>query len=578
MRTDSVSSDTSKPSSVTPSRKNSSLANQLFSVGQEQSVFDRLLNQQVVTPARDKTGPITAERQDSNRKTDSRQDSGKKLPPRQQTERPSAERTDKSDRPRTQDQQDQEIAEAPPSNPTQAPAAQPDRMETAGRASGDSSQSLDDGSKAAKLVEDVLADESPEGTELTGDQDKHLAANNVVSDAEMTEAELAEVETSDVNASAGQETLETKDADGDETVSGEEIANPEDLTAQLETTADETEFGTTEGEPAAMALDEVAVATTKAESGQTSAIPLSGTQLEENVTSEAGSDVATTAPVDASRRNVSQPGVMSQTVAQAGVQNSPDSQSQTTTDAATNQAVDDALDEVSQSSDKLTDAMDASKPAKKGVTENSTVLTPVQERLAALAKTLDKRAEKSPASDRKAIETVDSTKSAVLQRGVDQFSRVQGNGVKPFTTTMTTPMYQKEWAGEMSQKLMMMVSSKIQSAQILITPKDMGPIDVKVSMQQEQAHVVFTTPVTHTRDALEQALPKLREMLEQNGVSMGDVDVRDQGTQHSSEGHAQDRRSGSGNGTEQSDRVADTAENGADQIQMQPVGLVDYYA
>ncbi len=183
--------------------------------------------------------------------------------------------------------------------------------------------------------------------------------------------------------------------------------------------------------------------------------------------------------------------------------------------------------------------------------------------------------EGSTSQPRNTTDAIDSAKGSSFQRNVDQFSRLQASAAKPLTTSIATPMNQKEWAGEMGQRLVMMVSSKIQSAQIQVTPGDMGPIDVKVSMQKDQAHVVFTSHVPQTRDALEQALPKLREMMDQNGVAMGNVDVRDQGTHQSSQRHGQ----------EQQQRQSGTQDNGvastdavAEKVSVQQLGVVDYYA
>ncbi|MGB3620947.1 MAG: flagellar hook-length control protein FliK [Ketobacter sp.] len=231
----------------------------------------------------------------------------------------------------------------------------------------------------------------------------------------------------------------------------------------------------------------------------------------------------------------------------------------------------------SEASEKITDALEASKSdtVKKAATNNEgTLLSPVQERLAALAKSLEKPAKEGASPfQRKASEAVDATKGSTFQRSVDQLSRLQTNAVKPLATSIPMPMNQKEWAGEMGQKLMMMVSSKIQSAQIQVSPGDMGPIDVKVSMQKDQAHVVFTSQVAQTRDVLEQALPKLREMLDQNGIEMGNADVRDQGTHQS--GQRQDRQQQGRSEHQESVAAADT---GVERVSVQQVGIVDYYA
>ncbi|RLT89687.1 MULTISPECIES: flagellar hook-length control protein FliK [unclassified Ketobacter] len=216
--------------------------------------------------------------------------------------------------------------------------------------------------------------------------------------------------------------------------------------------------------------------------------------------------------------------------------------------------------------------------SRNGMPENP-VPTPVQERLAALAKALDKAAGVGKDTSQpvpKAVEQADGTKATPFQRSLEQVGRSSATMAKPFATPIHTPMQSREWGNEVGQRLMMMVSSKLNSAQIQLTPRDMGPIDVKVSVQQDQANVVFTSHAAPTRDALEQALPRLRELMEQNGVALGDVDVRDQNAQESHDRRGQDHRSGSGS-EQEADAVVQT-EAAAEGETQHAVGLVDYYA
>ena len=93
-------------------------------------------------------------------------------------------------------------------------------------------------------------------------------------------------------------------------------------------------------------------------------------------------------------------------------------------------------------------------------------------------------------------------------------------------------------------------------------------------MQQEQAHVVFSSQVLQTREALEQALPRLREMFDQNGVDLANVDVRDQDAQQSQQRQSQQAQDGkSWQGEDQADDI-ETSETEVTLSQ----GLVDYYA
>ncbi|HET8706431.1 MAG TPA: flagellar hook-length control protein FliK, partial [Pseudomonadales bacterium] len=117
-----------------------------------------------------------------------------------------------------------------------------------------------------------------------------------------------------------------------------------------------------------------------------------------------------------------------------------------------------------------------------------------------------------------------------------------------------------------------------QSADISINPPDMGPIEAKVQLQQDQVNVTFSAQHAPVKEALEQSLPKLREMMAQNGVNLGNVDVRDYSqsqSQQQSWGRHESSHSYAGG--------ADSMEAEEEQItaSKQVVagrGLVDFYA
>ena len=142
--------------------------------------------------------------------------------------------------------------------------------------------------------------------------------------------------------------------------------------------------------------------------------------------------------------------------------------------------------------------------------------------------------------------------------------------------TMQNHFSKPGWSNELGQRLMMMVGSKIQVAEIRLDPPDLGPMEVKVRMQQEQAHVVFQSQHAAVRDALEQAVPRLRELFDQNGVGLGNVDVQDQ-TAQQRQGEDQEgagQLAASGEGLDGDADVTDT-----EQVTVTASDrLVDYYA
>lgn len=199
----------------------------------------------------------------------------------------------------------------------------------------------------------------------------------------------------------------------------------------------------------------------------------------------------------------------------------------------------------------------------------------IRDQLAALVQQVTGAADQTQKqADKRKPDAVSDVKPTVFSRTLEQFSAARTEAGKPVSTGIQTPVGQREWAGELGQRLVMMVSSKLKSAEIHLNPKELGPVEVRIRMHEDKAHVVFSSQVAQTRDALEQAVPRLREMLDQNGVALGNVDVRDQGAQHS---HAQDQfgrnQRGQGGGGDGADADVEAAP-----VPVRMVGLVDYYA
>lgn len=102
------------------------------------------------------------------------------------------------------------------------------------------------------------------------------------------------------------------------------------------------------------------------------------------------------------------------------------------------------------------------------------------------------------------------------------------------------------WDNQVGQKIVWMVAGQEQSATLTLNPPDMGPMQVVLSVTNDQATVTFSANQLEVRQALENAMPKLREMMSESGIALGNATV-DAGTpdQRQAQGE-QAGRSGSG--------------------------------
>jgi flagellar hook-length control protein FliK len=91
------------------------------------------------------------------------------------------------------------------------------------------------------------------------------------------------------------------------------------------------------------------------------------------------------------------------------------------------------------------------------------------------------------------------------------------------------------WSEAMAGRISLLVNQRISAARIHINPPELGPIEVRVNLNNDQASVQFTSQSAQVRDALEQSIPRLRDMLESAGFSLADSDVNDQGREQGSQ-------------------------------------------
>lgn len=94
--------------------------------------------------------------------------------------------------------------------------------------------------------------------------------------------------------------------------------------------------------------------------------------------------------------------------------------------------------------------------------------------------------------------------------------------------TIAAPLGSTGWADEFSQKISWVATQQNQVAELHLNPPNLGPLDVVLKISDNQATALFTSPHGAVREAVENALPKLREILADNGIMLGNTTVSDQ--------------------------------------------------
>lgn len=101
---------------------------------------------------------------------------------------------------------------------------------------------------------------------------------------------------------------------------------------------------------------------------------------------------------------------------------------------------------------------------------------------------------------------------------------------------MDTPVESDEWGAVFSKRINFLVKNSVQTAELRLDPPEMGRVNIKIKMSQDGAAAIqIHAQHANVRDAIETAMPRLRELLSEGGISMGNVDVSTQFSQRQNE-------------------------------------------
>ena len=119
------------------------------------------------------------------------------------------------------------------------------------------------------------------------------------------------------------------------------------------------------------------------------------------------------------------------------------------------------------------------------------------------------------------------------QGSVDVASRAESHKQSQLNQMLDKPanILRPEGQNQFAEKIRWIVNARNSFAEIRLDPPDLGSVQVKVSTAGETATVSFVVQSQQARDALDQATPRLREMLAQQGIELGQSSVQQESQQ-----------------------------------------------
>jgi flagellar hook-length control protein FliK len=133
-------------------------------------------------------------------------------------------------------------------------------------------------------------------------------------------------------------------------------------------------------------------------------------------------------------------------------------------------------------------------------------------------------------------------------------------------TKLSVAFNQSGWGENLGRQLSLLLAKNMDSAQIQLDPPELGPLVVKIQINQDQVSLQFTSGHAVVREALEQSSQRLQQMFNDEGLELVDVGVFDQKSGKDSEANERDEQGKSESGR------ADSSDNSAEES----VGLLTH--
>lgn len=107
-------------------------------------------------------------------------------------------------------------------------------------------------------------------------------------------------------------------------------------------------------------------------------------------------------------------------------------------------------------------------------------------------------------------------------------------------SSIGTPVSHPAWPSQLGQQLVQLIQrGGEQHVQMKLHPAELGPLSISLKMTEHGAQAQFLSAHAQVRQVIEQAIPQLREALAEQGISLSDTSVGEQGFSNQQEAFAQ---------------------------------------
>lgn len=169
-----------------------------------------------------------------------------------------------------------------------------------------------------------------------------------------------------------------------------------------------------------------------------------------------------------------------------------------------------------------------------------------------------------------------SVSTTYREQGINMVEHSKASQLQQGQLDKSLNLAKPEAHQQLAEKVRFMVNTNQLVADIRLDPAELGSMHVKVTITGESANVSFVVQSAHAKEAIDNAAPRLKEMLAEKGIELGQSSVE----QGSKEQHGEQQMAGQrdGTGTESGLTEADVPEG----VLQQPIvngalGGIDYF-
>lgn len=146
----------------------------------------------------------------------------------------------------------------------------------------------------------------------------------------------------------------------------------------------------------------------------------------------------------------------------------------------------------------------------------------------------------------------------------------------PTALAVGVPVTHAGWGSGFADRIAWMANAGVQHAELHLNPPELGPLQVSLTLHNHQASAQFVSHHAAVREAVEAALPRLKDMLANSGIALGSATVgADTSSSRSSDPQHGAARRGQ---RAQNPRSAELAPLSGATVLRLPQGVVDIFA